>query len=149
VFGADVRTYSTVFDAEDAYDTLRQQYNSTVLLERLYREAPSGRCKVLGVTEYDLFVPVLTFVFGEAQLGGRAAVASSHRLRNDYYGLADDRTLLIDRFKKEVVHELGHTLGLVHCPVPTCVMYSTTAVEEVDLKTHRFCAACCRKAGLS
>lgn len=149
VFAADVRTYATAFAADVAYDTIRNQYNSTVLLERLYSEVPNGRCKVVGVTEYDLFVPVLTFVFGEAQLGGRAAVASSHRLRNDFYGLMDDHALLIERLRKEVVHELGHTLGLVHCPAPACVMYSTTAVEEVDVKSDRFCVACCRKAGLS
>ena len=43
--------------------------------------------RVLGVTACDLFVPVLTFVFGEAQLDGNCAVVSTARLQEEFYGL--------------------------------------------------------------
>lgn len=148
VFGAGVRTRAPGFDVHAAYDAGRDQYNSTELLERLYAETPEG-CKVVGVISHDLFVPVLTFVFGEAQLNGRVAVVSTYRLRSAFYGLPTDEHLLIERLQKEAVHELGHTFGLVHCPLPTCVMYSTTAVEEVDVKNVEFCPTCRREAGLS
>ena len=86
--------------------------------------------------------PVLTYVFGEAQLGGRAAVVSLHRLDDELYGLPPNPKRLFQRLVKEAVHELGHTFDLVHCHEDGCVMASSTYVEEIDLKSERFCASC-------
>ena len=101
--------------------------------------------KVLGVTSGDLFVPVLTYVFGEAQLEGKVAVVSYHRLGEDFYGLPADEELLQSRLLKESVHELGHTFGLLHCSNYLCVMHSSTGVEEIDIKTDKLCADCRKK----
>ena len=90
----------------------------------------------------DLFIPVLTFVFGQAQLDGPGALVSTHRLRNEYYGLPRDRERLVERTIKEVVHEVGHSFGLVHCQDYNCVMHASTYVEDVDLKSSRFCPSC-------
>ena len=97
---------------------------------------------MIGVTAADLFVPVLTYVFGEAQLGGRAAVVSTHRLRPEAYGLPADDDLLTARAEKEALHELGHTYGLLHCPAPDCVMRASTYAEEIDLKPAALCERC-------
>jgi archaemetzincin len=132
------------FDPEQAFDVSRGQYDSTallrLLLERHDDTPPGGR--VLGVTTVDLFIPVLTFVYGEAQLQGTAAVVSIHRLRQEAYGLPRDDELLFARTEKEAVHELGHTYGLLHCADPTCVMRASTYVEEIDLKSADFCPVC-------
>jgi archaemetzincin len=141
-FGVDVRIRTPWFDPELPFDAGRGQYNSTLFLAQLLRDLDSGASKVLGVTSVDLFVPVLTFVFGEAQLDGTAAVVSTHRLRSEAYGLAPDEALLRDRLEKEAVHELGHTYGLFHCLVPSCVMRSSTYVEEIDIKSDGFCPSC-------
>jgi len=90
----------------------------------------------------DLYVPVLTYVFGEAQLNGKAAVVSSYRLRDELYGLPKNPQRLKERLEKEAVHELGHTFGLIHCRNPNCVMYATTYAEEIDLKSRNFCRVC-------
>ena len=103
----------------------------------------SGR--VLCVIGVDLFAPVLTYVFGEAQLDGRAAVVSIHRLRSELYGLPADDDLLSRRLEKEALHELGHTYGLLHCRLQSCVMHASTYVEEIDLKSAAFCDACARR----
>ncbi|HQT91630.1 MAG TPA: hypothetical protein PL001_06335 [Candidatus Kryptobacter bacterium] len=103
---------------------------------------------MLGVTSGDLFVPVLTYVFGEAQLDGKVAVVSSYRLRDEYYGLAPDAGLLHHRLVKESVHELGHAFGLLHCHNYLCVMHSSTGVEEIDIKTERLCTECRGKIGI-
>jgi archaemetzincin len=122
-----------------AYDAGRDQYLATALLERL-AALPAGR--VLGVTGHDLFNPVLTFVFGEAQLPGRAAVFSLHRLREEFYGLPPNPGLLLARARKEMLHELGHTFGLAHCQDASCVMSSSHSVEGVDRKSERLCRGC-------
>jgi archaemetzincin len=90
----------------------------------------------------DLYIPVLTFVFGEAQLDGMAAIVSTHRLQNQFYGLPHDDDLMLRRLEKEVIHELGHTFGLFHCRQFECVMRSSTYVEEIDLKRADLCDAC-------
>jgi archaemetzincin len=130
------------FDPETAYDASRGQYNSTLLLHMLLEDPPAAGGHVLGITGVDLFVPVLTFVYGEAQLSGRAAVVSLRRLRAEAYGLAATEALLYERLLKEAVHELGHVHGLVHCPDPACVMRAPTCVEQVDAKSADFREEC-------
>ena len=128
-------------DAAFAFDDDRNQYHSTRLLERLTREYATG-FRILGVTAHDLFVPVLSFVFGEAQVSGLCAVVSTHRLREETYGLPPDPHILLERLTKEAVHELGHTFGLRHCDDWTCVMASTNSVERLDIRTATFCDHC-------
>ena len=76
--------------------------------------------RVLGVTDVDLAIPMLSFLFGQAQFDGPVAVVSLCRLHQEFYGLPRRRRLLRERTVKEVLHELGHTFGLVHCAEPTC-----------------------------
>ena len=129
-------------DAEFAYNPLRRQYHSTEILKKLRYQRPQDTWKVLGVADLDLYIPVLTFVFGEAQLTDGRAVVSAHRLRQEFYGLPADSGLLRERLLKEALHELGHTCGLRHCADYTCVMSSSYGVEHIDLKQPAFCSAC-------
>jgi archaemetzincin len=128
-------------DPRAAFRPERNQYHSTALLEKLQHDTSI----LLGVTEVDLFIPVLTFVFGEAQLGGSAAIVSYHRLHQEFYGLPADRELLLDRIAKEAVHEVGHAIGLTHCEDYECVMASSHSVEWLDLKRAALCGACRRR----
>ncbi len=122
-----------------AYDPRRRQHASGAILKWLLQAGPGGG-KVLGVTDRDLFIPILTYVFGEAQLGGAAAVVSTARLVDgvDRAGAA----LLADRLVKEAVHEVGHAFGLVHCATPACVMSRSAGVRDVDTKQPELCPAC-------
>jgi archaemetzincin len=142
VFPLPVRRLAVEMDLQPAYVPERNQYHATLILASLLRRLPDSDSKILGITAVDLFVPVLTFVFGQAQLDGPGALLSTFRLRSEYYGLPADRYRLLDRTIKEAVHELGHAFGLVHCPDATCVMSSSTYVEEVDLKSDWYCPAC-------
>lgn len=129
-------------DAMSVYDRTRRQYSSTALLAALLAANPDPAAKILGIAGVDLYIPVLTFVYGEAQLGGNAAIASSYRLRNSFYGLKADHNLTLTRLLKECVHEIGHTMGLVHCPDYRCAMNASNSVEEIDLKNEAYCPAC-------
>jgi len=129
-------------DPEFAFDSQRGQYHSTEILRRMEKSIPAESWRILGVTTNDLFMPILTFVFGEAQLNNSCAVVSSHRLRQEFYGLPPSPELLRERLLKEAVHELGHTFGLTHCRDYECVMAASHAVERIDLKSSHFCAAC-------
>lgn len=120
----------------------RRQHNATLILAGLLRHVPDEHSKIVGITNLDLFIPVLTFVFGQAQLDGPGAVVSTFRLRNEYYGLPPDEGLLFERTAKEVVHELGHTFGLVHCDDYRCVMHASPYVEDVDVKEAALCRSC-------
>lgn len=128
-----------------ALNRKRAQYASIDVLTMLDRLCPPDAARLIGLTERDLFIPVLTFVFGHAQLGGRAAVVSFARLRQEFYGLPPDPALFLERAAKEVLHETGHTFGLVHCADPACAMSLATRVQQIDRKQAAFCPACARR----
>jgi archaemetzincin len=142
VFGLHTALHHPAFDPESAFDAARAQYNSRILLSQLLRSKPPEAQRVLGVTAMDLFIPVLTYVFGEAQLDGPAAVVSTFRLDPRLYGLPPDRGLLFQRLLKEAVHEVGHTYNLFHCHFHPCVMMNSTYAEDIDLKSAEFCPRC-------
>ena len=128
----------------DAYDPKRRQHLSGRLLAWLCEEdavGAQGGDRVVGVTDRDLFIPILTFVFGEAQLGGRAAVVSLARLA-PAAGAVRGEDLLRTRFAKECAHELGHAFGLRHCDSPRCVMGRSSSVIDVDGKGGTLCSDC-------
>ncbi len=125
-----------------SYHAERQQYHSSELLARVQPYITEQTWRLLAVTEEDLYIPILTFVFGEAELGGRAAIVSTHRLRQEFYGLPPDQNLLARRLLTESVHELGHTLDLTHCDDYRCVMAASHAVEWIDIKEPSFCREC-------
>ncbi|MCU0378478.1 MAG: archaemetzincin family Zn-dependent metalloprotease [Bacteroidales bacterium] len=132
-------------DLEPFYSPGRRQYEGNKLLQKVSTCTKSDFTKIVGLFRVDLFIPILTYIFGQAMLRGDAAVVSVYRLKNELYGMRKNDALLLDRTIKEVVHELGHTFGLIHCHVPNCVMRSSTYVEDIDQKTTHLCLRC-RKA---
>jgi archaemetzincin len=133
---------SAPLDPEFAFHGERQQYHSSEILGRMQSYVTSDSWRILGVTAVDLYIPILTFVFGEAQIGGPCAVVSLHRLRQEFYGLPRDRNILNQRLLKEAVHEVGHTVNLTHCDDYNCAMAPSHAVEWIDLKEGWFCGPC-------
>ena len=129
----------------ECLDPERRQHSSTRILRWLLSGVPPGAAKVLGITDVDLCIPVLTFVFGEAQLNGPAAVVSTARLRLTFDEQPAPSALMEVRLRKECLHELGHTFGLVHCPDAACAMSRSNSVLDVDQKRAGFCRDCRRR----
>lgn len=141
-YEVEVRQLEAIREPAGAYDARRAQHGSVVMLKALMESVPNSGGKVLGVTERDLFIPMLTFVFGQAQLDGQFAVVSLARLRQEFYGLSPDRAMLEQRAVKETCHELGHTFGLAHCADKSCPMSLSTTIRQVDAKQDQFCDVC-------
>jgi len=141
VFGLQVGRLHPFVEPSYAFDPIRGQYSSVALMRQLIEICPDG-ARLLGITEKDLFIPVLSFVFGQAQLNGRLAVVSLARLHQEFYRLAPDPAILEQRALKESMHELGHTFGLVHCPERSCPMSLATNIRQLDLKKTQWCVSC-------
>lgn len=124
------------------YNPGRRQYDANRILKQVSELSSPNSVKIMGLFSVDLFIPILTYIFGQAILNGNTGIASLYRLRNELYGLEQDTALLIERFRKVIIHELGHTFGLIHCQNPICIMRSSTYVEDIDQKKIHFCHHC-------
>lgn len=141
-FPLPVRRLEALEIPEAAYEPKRKQYQSVEIMKMLAQHAPVDATRILGVTDVDLAIPMLSFLFGQAQLDGKVAVVSLYRLHQEFYGLPADDALLRERTVKEVLHELGHTFGLTHCSDSACAMSLATHIELVDGKSEEFCSRC-------
>jgi archaemetzincin len=141
-FGVEVCGMPALEEPTYAYDQQRAQCNSTEVLREVLATATSDALRVLAVTEVDLFIPMLTFIFGQAQLNGRVAVLSLARLRQEFYELPPNGALLCARARKEAVHEIGHTFGLTHCADQSCPMSLSNTINHVDRKGEDLCGGC-------
>ena len=142
VFHTPCQVLRTVLDPAPAFHGERSQYHSSELLQFMRDIAGPQSWRVLGVAAVDLYIPILTFVFGEAQVGGPCAIVSYHRLRQESYGLPPNHELLCRRLLTESIHEVGHTVDLPHCDDYRCAMASSHSVEGIDLKESALCANC-------
>jgi len=141
-FGLPCEVLSASIDPQFAFHGERRQYHSSQILSKMSAHIGPNCWRLLAVTGSDLYIPILTFVFGEAQMGGPSAIVSYYRLRQEFYGLPHDGDLLRQRLLKEAVHELGHTLELTHCDDYRCAMSASHSVELIDLKENAFCSQC-------
>lgn len=141
VFGHSCEVMPLLKDVHFAFDPDRCQYHSTPILEKLAENAPPGAVKVIALTHVDLFIPILTHIYGEAQLGGKACIVSTYRLKENLSPLHAQASY-IQRVIKEVVHELGHTFNLRHCPDPQCIMHYCRSIADVDRKSDQLCRYC-------
>jgi len=142
VFPVQVEALQPVPLRPEAFDATRGQYSAPAALRSLLEAYPEEPPKVLAVAEGDLFIPMLSFVFGQAQLGGRAGVISMARLKPEFHGFAADETLLLRRARTVALHETGHLFGLVHCQTQECAMRLATNIHQFDLKRAALCAGC-------
>ena len=142
-FGRAARWRAPIDLPSRAYDARRDQHDSTALLHEVRARVAEGSWKVLAVTAVDICIPSLTFIFGRAELGGVIALLSVARLRDEFHGAPPNPDRFSARLRKEVLHELGHTFGLVHCDNAVCAMSFSKDVLAIDKKAERLCADCC------
>ncbi len=131
--------YKRLEPSLDAYDWERRQYVASKLLKELGKVDDTLTVYLI---EADAYEDNLNFVFGLAMPWEGIAGVFLRRLRNEFYGWSPDEEKFMQRVEKEVLHEVGHLLGLEHCPNPKCVMSFSNSIYDVDFKEARFCNLC-------
>ncbi|MCX6152409.1 MAG: archaemetzincin family Zn-dependent metalloprotease [Ignavibacteriales bacterium] len=144
-FSSKIKLINIPLDILPAYSKEREQYFSTQLISDSIKLTNKYNGKVLVIVEFDLFVPVFTYVFGEAQLNGKHSIVSVCRLHEEFYSGITNDALLFERTIKEIMHELGHNFGLFHCKNWDCVMHVSQGIEEIDIKGKTYCKSCVEK----
>lgn len=142
---------------KEYYNQFRHQFVADRILDFLSRRFKGN---VLAVTDEDLYSGRLSFIFGQAELPGRVAIVSIHRLDPTFYkkgedkkskkSIIEDNVLLKDRAIKEAIHEVCHALfGMTHCPNHRCVMCFSNTIIDVDRKNKDLCDVCKARLGLT
>lgn len=145
VYDCDVTVHEEQSIPDGAYDRSRNQYRAEEFIE-LAGRIGSGE-KNIAITDRDLYYRRRNYVFGLAYLSGNGSVISTYRLQTSSDGGFSERPasdIFADRVRKEVIHEIGHTLGLEHCDNSRCVMNFSPTVREVDVKEEHLCGSCQR-----
>lgn len=131
---------------KEAFNQWRKQYNAEVILEELSKTSEAKfidkNIPTFLITNHDIYYERLNFVFGLEDPSKSSAIVSIARLRPEFYDEKADANVLKERTVKEVIHEMGHYLGLEHCFDTKCVMSFSPSVTDVDVKKRTFCDNC-------
>lgn len=125
-----------------AYNRQRLQCDAGIILKSLESVSFNNYARVIGILDADLFVPIMTHVFGEARQGGKCALVSLHRLRKNPDGTEVSSPVFLERAAKVALHELGHLFNLVHCDNERCLMHFSGGVQDLDAAPPCFCRYC-------
>lgn len=131
----------------ESLDPSRGQYNANEILSYISGKMRDKKCETLAVTKRDIFSGYLNFVFGIANPKSGVAVISTSRLNRKSKGEGKETGKLIERTKKEAIHEMGHLKGLEHCSDPKCGMSFSNTLGDVDRKKSSLCNKCRNKLG--
>jgi archaemetzincin len=142
IIGIPVDIIDPLDPPEEAYQRPRRQYDAGLVLKHLAGVSFPGHRRILALTTVDLCNPILTYVYGEAELGGRIAVASGFRLRFGEDGAVVSQELYYERLVKTALHEVAHTFSLYHCEEANCLMHFSPKVRQLDRVDICFCSRC-------
>jgi archaemetzincin len=128
---------------ETAFDHRRLQYDAGKAVTALERRTDTGGCsKMVAVLSCDLFVPIFSFVLGEARQGGIWALVSIYRLEKNENGSTPPASNFYERAAKVALHEIGHLFNLVHCDDERCLMHFAGGLSDLDRTPMLLCRYC-------
>jgi len=134
--GLDILSNSIEMNLDFAFNKDRKQYNALKILDKFGDDKDFH----LMIVEEDIFVPAFNYCFGVAY--SNKGIVSLARLKTSFYGLEENPEIMLERLKKEVMHELGHLFGLDHCKNKSCVMFFSNTIADTDRKSYKYCNEC-------
>ena len=127
---------------EFALDKRRLQYDAGIILKH-FESMDFNNCdKVIGVLNEDLFVPIFSYVYGEAKQGAKFALVSLFRLNKNPDGSLPGQSLFYERVAKVALHEFGHLFNLFHCDEKRCLMHFSGDIQDLDNTPLYLCRYC-------
>ena len=142
MIGWEVRTQERIPLPADAFYKPRRRWRADKLLDVLDGRLPKGGTRILGLTGADISTTkgdVFDWgVLGLGRIDGASGVISLFRCRKGARAAAHAR----ERLAKVAVHEVGHTLGLDHCPNRGCLMEDADGRVATCDREYDFCASC-------
>jgi archaemetzincin len=132
----------------DLKASIRERYRADKILEWMDTRA-DAHGKWMGVTDVDIVARKGNNdnwgVLGLGAVDGRCSILSIFRMQRRWEngGAADE--VVKDRLWKTAVHELGHTLGLPHCPTRGCIMEDAHGTVKTTDRETDLCADCQRR----
>lgn len=124
----------------DFYDVMRRQYDADRLLEYIAQHRHHER--ILAIIDADIFVAPMNFTFSNTMVHNSISLIALTRLRQEFYRMAPDCDVFIERVITESAHAIGTAIGLTQCSNETCIMHPVNTLHEVDAKKMRFCVKC-------
>lgn len=142
-YGVELRTGPHRELPTDAFYKPRKRYRAEVLLDHLDGWMPADCDRIVGITHKDISTTKGEVkdwgILGLGRVAGESCVVSSFRVRKKLGAVPAD-----ERLARVAIHELGHTLGLDHCPNESCLMEDAQgSVVTIDRETH-LCERCLR-----
>jgi len=131
---------------KESFNQWRKQYNAEAVMDSLSKSLSAKfidkDIPTLIITDMDLYYSGLNFIFGLEDPEKSSAIVSIARLKTEFYDGRPNQQKLLERTIKEVVHEMGHYIGLDHCHNNYCVMCFSPSIQDVDTKDKNFCKEC-------
>jgi archaemetzincin len=144
-YGVEVKVLERATLPKAAWYPARNRWRAEKLLAFLDERKPADAARILGLTSVDISTTkgkhIDWGVLGLGDLGGSAGVISTFRAKKG----ARDATHVRQRLAKVAVHEIGHTLGLPHCPTVGCLMEDAEGTVKKTDTEYDLCANCRRQ----